>query len=93
MSEVTSEQAIRVNVTVWLSAGARCDPQAPDATGQLEAPAQGAACRRPVLEAAVVPIAAGIVRTPRRLEALRWAEEVERWRQLVRWTTAQCDAA
>ena len=25
----------------------------------------------------------------RRLEALRWAEEVERWRRLVRWTAAQ----
>ena len=25
----------------------------------------------------------------RRVEALRWAEEVERWRRLVRWTAAQ----
>jgi hypothetical protein len=25
----------------------------------------------------------------RRMEALRWAEEVERWRPLVRWTAAQ----
>ena len=28
----------------------------------------------------------------RRMEALRWAEEVERWRRLARWTAAQREA-
>lgn len=29
----------------------------------------------------------------RRLEALRWANDLERWRRLVRWTARQGDAA
>jgi hypothetical protein len=29
----------------------------------------------------------------RHLEALRWAEELKRWRRLVRWTAARRDTA
>jgi hypothetical protein len=89
-------QTVRVTVTVRMPARAVPDAPAPgaaeptDALRRNEAADDGDANTydRGFADGAAAGCALG-----RHLEALRWAEELERWRRLVRWTAAQRDTA
>lgn len=93
MSEATSEQAIRVNVSVWLPAGARSDAPAPDAARHLEAPRGARDAGRNGYDPGFEDGAAAGCALGRCPEALRWPEELERRRRLVHWAARQRDAA
>ena len=93
MADTETEPAIRVTVSVWLPTSVRCPAPTADAPVPHAAAAGSAqdTARRHHDRGFEDGAAAGAV-LGRRAEALRWAEEVERWRRLVRWTAAQRDA-
>lgn len=93
MTNTEIEQAIGVTVSVWLPAGVRCASPAGDAAVPLkETPRSAHRTDRGFYDRGFEDGAAAGCALGRHLEALRWAEEMERWRRLVRWAAAQRDA-
>jgi hypothetical protein len=85
-------QTMRVTVTVRILARTAPDAPVPGVAGPTDAPRRTEAAddgdantySRGFADGAAAGSALG-----RHLEALRWAEEVERGRRLVRWAAAQ----
>ena len=66
-----------------------CDPSPPCPDGDDSPPPTVDAAGRAAYDLGFADGAAAGAALGRRVEALRWADEVERWRRLVRWTAAQ----
>ena len=67
-------------------------PAALATAGAFDAPDQADAAGGSAYDRGFADGATAGAALARRVEALRWAEEVERWRRLVRWTAAQREA-
>ena len=64
----------------------------PPSTGRATLAIDPDGADRPAYDLGFADGAAAGAALGRRLEALRWADEVARWRRLVRWAAAQRDA-